>query len=867
MNPPAHQPQPGFDFGNLLRTLRRRAGMTQADLAAAVAYSVSFISSLEKGARLPDAAILAERFVPALALQDEPALAARLVAAAAGARGQMAARAVTVTRTTAVYVEDEVGPAAPPLPALPTATIGRESDVDLICKRMAGHQGRLLSLLGPPGVGKTRLALEVAHRLAPIYADGARFVELAPVEQANQVPAALALALGLDPGREEPAVQIVAHLRRKELLLVLDNLEHVLGCAPFIKHLLEECTHVHIIATARERLHLRAEQRYKVAPLEPDAAVALFGERAAAMEPDFTATKENRATVAAICQALDCLPLAIELCAAHVSVLGLPALLAQLHDRRLDMLADGPSDLPQRHRTLANAIHRSYQLLPPAERDLLNRLAVFAGGFEEDAVHALGFDTAALRALDDKHLVRQVTSGDAPARYSLLETIREYALDRLIVAGDEATARRNHARFYLELAERIEGTPTVHGAIDLARLARELDNLRVALRFWIDAGANEAVRLAAALRPFWYERGHLREGRAWLAQALAADTTPCTARGYALLSAGQLAHNQGDNADALHLLAQAEQMFVQLADARGQAAVLNELAWVYFDTHDNAASIAAFEACIAQVRGFDEPAWLAALLSSTAMVLGYSDRSDARIRAYFSEATALHAAVENVGGQATALMQLALVEGLDGAYEEASRLAEKALDLLAPVAQLRDLAWAYEVTGETRWYCGNLPGAAEAYAEALALFEELGMREGVMLATHHLAQIDRRRDQPHAAAAGYLASLRQCAELEDIRMIGRCLAGLGAAALALGDAEAAARLLGAAMQRIESVPPFLAPCDAAEYATFRTDVAQALPAGRLDAAWAQGQELSLDELVSLAETVVTTQPHPPAGDQ
>ncbi len=840
-------------FGVLLRTLRRRAGMTQADLAAAVAYSVSFISSLEKAARLPDAAIVAERFVPALALQDEPALAARLVAAAAGTRARMAARAVTVTRTTSVYVEDEDGLTAPPLPALPTATIGRESDVDLICKRMAGHQGRLLTLLGPPGVGKTRLALEVAWRLAPIYADGARFVELAPVEQASHVPAALALALGLDPGREEPAVQIVAHLRRKEMLLVLDNLEHVLACAPFIKHVLVECAQVRIIATTRERLRLRTEQRYKVTPLALDAAAALFAERAAAAEPDFAVNAQNQATVMAICQALDCLPLAIELCAAHVSVLGLPALLAQLHDRRLDMLADGPSDLPLRHRTLANAIHRSYRLLPPAERDLLNRLAVFAGGFEEDAVRALGFDAATLRALDDKHLVRQATAGDEPARYSLLETIREYALGRLVVAGDEATARRLHARFYLDLAERIEGMPTVHGAIDLARLARELDNLRLALRYWIDAGANEAVRLAAALRPFWYERGHLREGRAWLAQALAADATPCTARGYALLSAGQLAHNQGDNDDALAVLALAEQLFLELADARGQAAVLNEKAWVHFDTHDNAAAIAAFEACIAQVRGFDEPAWLASLLSSTAMVLGYTARSDPRVRAYFAEATTLHAAVENVGGRAHALMQLALVEGLDGAYGRAAALAEEALDLLAPVAQPRDLAWAYEVAGEMRWYCGDLAGAAEAYGEALTLFQELGMREGIMLATHHLAQIARRRDRPYAAAAGYMASLRLCVELDDVRMVGRCLAGLGAASLALGDAEAAARLLGAAMARIESVPPFLAPCDSDDYATLVDAARASLSPAAYAAAWQQGRTLPLEELVASAE--------------
>lgn len=844
------------EFGDLLRQVRRRAGMTQTDLAAAVAYSVSFISSLEKGDRLPDVAAVAQRFVPALALQDEPALAARLVAAAASVRGASPPRAITYTQTTTLTIEEVDGPESAQLPAAPTATIGREREIDLICRRMAGHEGRLLTLLGPPGVGKTRLALEVAHRLAPLYADGARFVELAPVENAEQVPAALVLALGLEPGREEALPQLVASLRRKEVLLVLDNLEHVLGCASCIKTLLDECAHLRIIATARERLHLRGEQRFKVAPLEQAAAVTLFGECAAAGEPDFAVTSANRPAVEAICRALDCLPLAIELCAAHVSVLDPAALLARLHDRRLDMLRNGPGDLPLRHHTLANAIHRSYVLLTPDEQNLLNRLAIFGGGFDAGAVQHLGFGAAALRALVSKHLVRRTTPNDAPPRYGLLETIRAYALDRLALAGDEAGARRQHARYFLQLAETIGGTPAVHGAIDLERLATEFDNLRAALRHWIDAGANEAVRLAAALRPFWYAKGRLREGQAWIAQALAADSTLCAARGYALLSAGQLAHNMGKNGDALPSLVQAEQVFAALDDARGLAAVLNELAWVHFDTHDHAAAIAAFESCIARVRQFDDVAWLAELLSSTAMVLGYTDRSDPRIRAYFSQASALHTMTANPSGRAHALMQLAIIEGLEGAYARASALAEEAVDLLTPNALPRDLAWAYEVAGETRWFCGELDGAEEAYHRALDLFEELGVREGIMLAHHHLAQIARRRQQSATAAAHYLTSLRLCVQLDDVRMTGRSLAGLGSVALALGDASRAVRLTAAAWQRMESVPPFLAPCDADEYAAWRAATQAALSPAHSAEEWQRGWLATVETLVAEAEALV-----------
>lgn len=841
------------NFGDLLRQLRRRAGMTQTDLAAAVGYSVSFVCNLEKGARLPDVEFVATHFVPALALQDDVALAARLIQAAASARGQTQSVAVTVTRSMTITIEEVDAPAHDLLPAPPTPLVGRGRDLDLICRRLAGHQGRLLTLTGAPGVGKTRLALEVAQRMAPVYADGARFVDLTALEDADHVPAAVALALGLEIASSEPAVQVIAHLRRKELLLVLDNMEQLLAAATFVGELLRACPDLRIIATSRERLHLRSEQRFVVAPLALDAAVELFAARATASDADFVLTGASRGAVEHICREIDCLPLAIELCAAHLDLYTPDALLIRLRDRRLDMLADGPGDLPVRHHTLANAIHRSYLLLTPRQQKLLRWLAPFVGGFDADAVSFLGHSSDELKALVDKSLVHVALGQADAARYALFETIRHYAHDTLVAAGEEAAARKSHATCFLALAEELAGQPGA--APDSARLdtlTRNLDNLRAALRYWIDSRAHEAVRLAAALREFWYGRGHLAEGRAWLAQALASTASADGARGYALLSAGQLAHNQGDHADARSALDAALAIFIDLDDSRGRAAVLNELAWLHFDAHAPAAAIDCFERSLALVRTLADPGWLATLLSSTAMVLGYQDRHDVRIRAYFTEAIDLHRTANDANGRAHALLQLSVVDGLEGRYSAARELAEEALAVLTALDRPRDLAWAYEVTGEARWFCGDLDAAADAYRQARAIFEELGVQEGIMLTEHHFGQIARRRGQSDAAESHYRASLRLALQQADVRMVGRCLAGLGAVACNTGDHAQAATLLAAAWQRFDSLPPFLAPCDETDYADVRRAVEAVLPAERLAVAWRDGGILAPESLLAEA---------------
>ena len=295
-----------LSFGELLRQARRRAGLTQGKLAARVGYSVALISRLEQNERLPVVAAIVELFIPALELNAEPHLAHRLVELAALARGERPPDAVSVTRTihTAITEQSEEPPGQ--LPAALIALVGRAQEVDLVSQRLLAAPGRLLTLLGPPGVGKTQLSLAVAARVALLLRDGAWFVPLAPIDDAELVAVTIARSLDINLGSARPPAQrLVEHLRRKETLLVLDNVEQVTDCAPLLVSLLRECAGLRILVTSTEPLRLRVEQRHKVPPLPPAAAVELFIQRAQAVDPDFAVTPVDAGAITELCLRLD----------------------------------------------------------------------------------------------------------------------------------------------------------------------------------------------------------------------------------------------------------------------------------------------------------------------------------------------------------------------------------------------------------------------------------------------------------------------------------------------------------------------------------------------------------------------------------
>jgi predicted ATPase/transcriptional regulator with XRE-family HTH domain len=590
------------DFGALLRQYRVAAGLTQEALAERAGVSTRGISDLERGAHgLPRRDTL-QLLLDALALS--PADRAVLVAAA--------------RRPPAAAARQERGETHLSLPVPLTPLVGREQAIEAVGALLAQPTIRLLTLMGPGGTGKTRLALAVAEQVAPAFPDGVVFVPLAPLGDPALVAPTIAEQLGVRERAEQTLRgALTTHLAGKRLLLVLDNVEHVLPAAPLVAELLGACPALRVLATSRAPLRLSGEHRYPVSPLAlPEAgrlpplgdlgqiaAVRLFVDRARAVNPDFVLSETNAPTVVEIVRRLDGLPLALELVAARAQVLSATALAVRL-ERSLPLLTGGAQDLPERQRTLRDTIAWSYDLLRPDEQTLFRRLGVFSGGCTLEAAEAvatLGEPIDALEgmtALLEASLLQREEHGGEP-RYTMLATVREFALERLLDSGEEAVTRDHHTGFFLDLAERT--SPGIMETADLTLLGvvdREHDNLRAALGWSRETGDYDTLlRLAGALAMFWYYRGYLNEGQRWLSQALETPPDPATPgpRARALTGSGLLASVSGEADRATALLTESFSWWEQTGDAFNRAYAGSLLGGVYVSQgrYDEAAPLFA----------------------------------------------------------------------------------------------------------------------------------------------------------------------------------------------------------------------------------------------------------------------------------
>jgi len=630
------------------------------------------------------------------------------------------------------------------LPAQMSSFIGRH---DVIPEVEAALEGtRLLTLTGPGGTGKTRVALEVAYRQLPAFTDGVWFVDLSSITDPSVIPTEIAIAIEAtrDPGASVFEC-LEEHLRDRKLLLVLDNFEQVLDAALAVEHLLSHAPGLKVMVTSRSVLSVYGEREYPVPPLQlPDPgsaeildalgkseSVSLFVDRARAVRPDFQLTGENALAVAEICARLDGLPLAIELAAVRVNVLTPQAMLPRL-DERLSLLTSGPRSLPERQRSLRGAIDWSYQLLEEPERRLLARLATFSGGATLEAIEAVcdsdlgGSVLDLLSSLVNDSLLRRTETPSGEVRFHMLETIREYAIERLDSEPDAAASRRRHARYFLALATRAE--PHLVGTDQkewLDHCDHEHDNIRAALKWSIQAGEVRAGQEAAgALWRFWHQRGHLAEGRRKLEHLLqapgGAERTP--ERFKALTGAGGLAYWQNDYPAAERFYSEALDIANELGDRRAIAEGVFNLSF------------------LDRIRG-DVEEGMAKLRRVLEMARAIDDRQLA----------------------ADSLFLLGNQELREGFPEKGLPMVEEALAMYRELGNL--FATADSLSGLGSFYrrVGDSEAAAAAQREALEIFVEVGNPTGIAMVLEEMAMVET-MDGRHERAlrlAGAASSLKE----------------------------------------------------------------------------------------------------------
>ena len=809
-------------FGARLRGYRIAAALSQEELAERSGLSARGISDLERGARreprLETVRMLGE------ALRLDPAdLEHLLRAARPAAFGPTGPGPVPGT---APGPARDLGPARLPTP--PTTLIGRGDDFAR-AERLLADGARLLTLTGPGGVGKTRLALELGRRLEA--AGGlVALVELASVRDVESVPPAVLAAAGVAAGEgQSPVAALAEATRGRGLVLLLDNLEQVAGVATWVAALLAGAPGVRAVATSRLPLRIGAERELSLPPLglpEPEAAeasvagapaVALFVERAAT-RAGYELTAADVPAVAAICRRLDGLPLAIELAAAWTRVLPPPALLARLESRPLDLVG-GWADAPARHQSLRETIAWSHDLLRPGERALLRRLAVFAGGWDLEAAEAVAeHDPDALPtllALVERSFVRRRNRPDGNARYALLETIRAFGLEQMEAHGDGEAARAAHAAWAMDVAREAVGhLQEADQAVWLARLRDERDNLQAALAWLLgrsDRG-EQALELASTLWRFWHMQGSLGEGQRWLERAIRdAPDAPLDLRASALLMLGNTLSARGAFEDAKNLYGSSLELATEAGDLAGQARAIVGLGFTSADLGDHDAGSAHLLAALDLREEAGAYDWVVAAL----VALGRLRRSEER----YEDAVA--------------------------AFAEARALAEGEADRLT-IALIRDELAELELFRDD-------PAAALRHAEpALDVFRELGDRASVIRAEVHLAEAARSAGNLPEARSRLLRAFDEDASALDPIGAVQAIECAYRVLVESDDVSSAILLLGAAARQRAALHLVPQPQEQRATDALATRIRERVGAQAFLASWQQGERHDANEAARIA---------------
>jgi predicted ATPase/DNA-binding CsgD family transcriptional regulator len=631
-------------------------------------------------------------------------------------------------------------------PASLTSLLGREQETATLHKLLCQPEVRLVTITGPGGVGKTSLALQVARELRDAFHDGVFFVSLAAITDSTLIIPTIAHTLGVTESSSRLLLDSLKDfLRGRQTLLLLDNFEQVISIAPLLTELLEACAGLYILVTSREALRLRGEHEYPLAPLAlPDPpsfenlsqypGIALFVERAQAIQPDFQLTPEDANAVAEICARLDGLPLAIELAAARIKLLPPQAMLAHLREAPLQLLTGGARDLPARQQTLRGTIQWSYELLNADEQRLFRSLSVLVGGctFEVAKVICEQASLDHLDSLVNKSLLVQHETDHSP-RLSMLETIREFGLEQLNHTHELESARRAHAAYYLEFAEDAgRGLTGADQKRCLQRLDREQDNLRAALHWAMERSEVEfAQRMAGALQPFWFRRGRWSEGRRWLEDSLAMESSPTlnqSIRANALYGAGMLARFQGDFAHARMLCEQSLEIYRTLADRVGVLKTLAQLCRITRFQVDQEATKAYMSEVASLIKALPDSVVKGEAYTDMALaMLDFSTpKFQPEVTHYLAESERIHRALDNQSGLALASLHRAIRASFEGDFTLAVSRFEEAERLAADLGDVRLLSRLAGGQALLDFYEGDFATARRRLETSIQQYDRMG---------------------------------------------------------------------------------------------------------------------------------------------
>lgn len=831
---PHTTPESFTNFGDLLRYLRHRAAITQRELAIQVGYHYSYLSRIERNERLPEPNMVLARFVPALQVADEPAWAARLVELAALGRQETLETGLTLTQMTTTAVPVESLP-LPDLPQALTSLLGRENEVAILRQLLASPQVRLLTLTGPPGIGKTRLAGQIGAEIGSQLADGSLFVDLSGVRDPALLPSALLQAYNLPEAAGDMAETVLQQtLHGREQLLILDNFEQIISAAPLVSRLLRYAPRLKILVTSREILRLHGENEFAVPPLptEPELgapAVRLFAQRAQAIQPGWQLTATNEPIVAELCQRLDGLPLAIELAAARIKLFAPEAMLARL-DKRLGWLTGGKRDEQAWRQTMRGAIEWSYQLLTEREKQLWEGLALFFGGGTLTAVEEVaGGDLDTLVALADKNLLtlRPALTAEDDLRFGWLESLREFAAERLAHQPQRQTALSlAHAQFFHRfVAECTAQRQQTKTAVWLTNIDEAYSNIRAALTW---ATTNQqgvlALGLCVDLVDYWEIRGLFAEGRYWLKTAVSLSqlSEPSYLLAKAWHGRGRLTMRQNDYDEALAYYRHSIAIWQALGDQSAQAQALLDLGKIL------------------------------------AAEKGRSRAQDS----YFADALAIYKQLGDVRGMGMALNQLGLNAYAEQDFVAARHYIEESLacrrtfnDPLLVTGSLNNL-------GLVAYALGDYEAARVYHEEALQVRQRFGLEGWLCQSRANLALTLIRLGRIAEAETLAIASL-QLAQRQKLKMsmVEVCEVLALIAAERQQVARAACLLGGTTRLRQVLDAPRDGPQEG-DVVWLKEMLSTAVDTPLWQKNWAIGQQLTLDQLTSIAldETDAPAQP-------